>query len=147
MDQHRLGEARQVEELPHRRAVLGEALLAFERALHRRLVVAQRQVAGQAVLAGAAVHREARDDVVAGSDVGHLVADGLHHAGRLVAEHDRRHPRVLALHEVQVAVAEPGGGGADEHLPRAGRPDLHLVDLELARDLPEHRGANLHLSP
>jgi hypothetical protein len=71
--------------------------------------------------------------VVAGLHVRHLVADGLDHAGRLVADDDRHLRRVLRLEEVEVAVAETGSCGADENLARARLVDRHLFDLELAR--------------
>ena len=121
---------RQVEELVHRRAGVGQPRRVAGAAPGASLLVAQRQVAGEAVLAVAAVDRQAGDHVVARLHVADLVADRLDDAGRLVAEHGGQRVGVLALHEVQVGVAQPGRGGADQHLARAGRADLHLVDLE-----------------
>jgi hypothetical protein len=83
-----------------------------------------------AEVALAAEHRQAGDDVVAGLDVGDVAADGLDDAGRLVAEDRGRRVRVLALHEVEVAVAAAGGAGLDEHLARSRLVDLDLVDDE-----------------
>ena len=74
-----------------------------------RPLAAQVRAPAQAVVAVAAEHREARDDVVARLHVGDVLADGLDDAGRLMARHRRVMVRVLALHEVEVAVAQPGG--------------------------------------
>ena len=89
-------------------------------------------MAGEAVAARTAEAADTRDDVVAGRDVGDLLADGLDHAGRLVAEHRRKAARVQALHEVEVGVAQTRGDGAHEHLARTDRAELDVVDDELA---------------
>ena len=79
-------------------------------------VLAEVRVAGHALRAGAAEHRQAGDDVVARLDVGDVLADRLDHAGRFVAEHAGRRVRIEPLDEMQVGVAEPGIGGAQQHL-------------------------------
>ena len=91
-------------------------------------------MAGQAVFAVAAEDREAGDHVVAGLHVAHLGAHRLDDPGALVAHHDRRGDGVLALHEVQVAVAEPGGGRANEDLIGAGGVDGDLLEGQLSGD-------------
>ena len=79
-------------------------------------VLAEVGMAGHALRAFAAEHRQAGDDVIAGLDVGDVVADRLDHAGRLVAEHAGGGERIQAFHEMQVGVAEAGKGGAHQHL-------------------------------
>src|SRR5262249_19725962 len=78
------------------------------------------------------------DHMVARLRVGHVLADGFDDACGLVAQHDRKGARVLALHEMQIAVAQPGRHRAHEHLAWAGGVDLDLVDLELARALTQN---------
>jgi len=65
-----------------------------------------------------------------------------HHAGRLVAEDRRRQDRVLAVHEVQVAVTEAGGRGPDQDLVSAREVDLDVGELEPAGCFPEDGGAH-----
>ena len=77
--------------------------------------------------------------MVAGLQVRDVGPDRLDHAGRLVPEHRRHRARVLALHEVEVGVADAGRDRLHQHLAGADRADLHVVDDELARDLFEHR--------
>ena len=72
--------------------------------------------------------------MIARLDVVDRRPDRLDDAGRLVAEHGGARVRVLALHEVQVAVAQPGGDGADEHLARTGFVDVDVLDVELTGD-------------
>ena len=66
-----------------------------------------------------------QDDAVAGSEPGHAGAQRLDRAGALVAEHQRKRHRPLAVDAVQVAVADAAGAVADAHLARAG-----IVELE-----------------
>ena len=134
-----LGEARQVEELPHRLAVLGQPLRPGRSPLGvgRR---AQGRAARQALLTVAAEHRQAGDHVVAGLDVADLIADRLDDARGLVPQHARGRVDVLALGEVKVAVAHAGGRGAHEHLMGTGLVDGDVLDLELAGNGPEYGG-------
>jgi hypothetical protein len=74
--------------------------------MHRSVrVLAKIGVAGYALWAGAAKHREAGDDVVAGAHVGDAVADRLDDRGRFVAQDAGRRMRVEPFHEMQVAVS------------------------------------------
>ncbi len=59
-----------------------------------------------------------------------LRADRLDDAGRLVAEDRRRRERVVAVDEVQVAVADAAGDGAHEHLAPDGLLDLDVLDRQ-----------------
>lgn len=81
-----------------------------------------------AVGAGAAVGERGQGDVVAGGDVRDPGAHGLDDAGALVAEDDGRGERDGPVDDGQIAVAEPGGGDPDEHLPRTRVPYLQVVD-------------------
>ena len=76
--------------------------------------------------------------MIAGLHVGHLRADRLDDAGRLVTEHRRHRARVLALHEVEVGVAQPGGDRPHQHVVRTDRADLHVVDDQLTGNVFEH---------
>ena len=117
VQQHLFGIARNADELAKRFAVLRQA---------RRCAVgprddaagAQIRMAGQALRAGAAEPGQAGDDMVAGPHAGHVVADRLDDAGALVAEHDRPVGREASdtIHDMQIAVADPGRDGADQHL-------------------------------
>ena len=96
----------------------------------------------EAVTAGAAEAADARDHVITGLDVRNLRTDGLDDTGRLVAEHRRYRRRILALHEVEVGVAQSRGRRLHQHLVRADRADLHVVDDELTGDVFEN--SSLH---
>jgi hypothetical protein len=87
-------------------------------------------VAGETLLAGAAEDGEAADDVIARLNVGDLVADGLDDAGGLVAEDGGGGMRVGALYEVEVAVADAAGGGADDDLVGDRLVELDVLDRE-----------------
>ena len=127
--QHLLGERGQVHRLVQHLALPGEPARGAGQQLHLG-VLAEVRMAGHALRAFAAEHRQAGDDVIAGLDVGDIVADRLDHAGRLVAEHARGGERIQALHEMQVGVAEAGEGGAHQHLAALQRRVLHVLDGE-----------------
>jgi HAMP domain-containing protein len=137
--QHLLGERRQVGELVQVRAAQLQPLRDAGRLLDLG-VLADRRPARQAELAVTAEHRQAGDDPVAGLHVGHVLADRLDDAGGLVAEHDRHGRRVRALDEVQVAVAQPGGRGADQHLAAARLLDRHVLDRHRLARRVQHGG-------
>jgi hypothetical protein len=127
--EHLLGVAGDVGELVDRRAVhpqLGRLGLGVA----RRAVGTEVRLPGQALVALAAVDGEAGDHVVARLDVGHVRADRLDDTRGLVAEDGGRGEGVVAVDEVQVAVADAGADGADEHLVGERLVDLHLFDRE-----------------
>ena len=66
--------------------------------------------------------------MVTGLEVGHVLADGFHHTRRLMAQHGGQRIGVQAVDEVQVAVAQAGGGGADQHLAAARLRDVDVLD-------------------
>ena len=71
---------------------------------------------------------EAGDDVVTGLHVGDVLAHGFDDAGGFVAENRGRHHRVEAVDEVEVAVADATGDGANEDFVRHGLVDFDLFD-------------------
>ena len=82
--------------------------------------------------------------VVARCDSGDSVADGLHDAGALVAQHHRPAAGAeAAVSEVDVGVADPGRGDPDEHLAGPWRRQLHRLDRRhppgLTQDAGPHR--------
>jgi hypothetical protein len=108
---HLLAERGQVERLVHVPALPCHATGDAGRHLDLD-VLAQIRVAGDALRAGTAEHREAGDHVIAGLDVSHAFADRLDDTGRLMAEHARCRMRVEPLDEMQIAVAQAGKGRA-----------------------------------
>ena len=123
--QHALGGAGDAEELPDRRAFLGQP--------RRRGVCAGDEASGaeigvpaEALLAAAAEAGKARDDVIARAQGDHVVTHRLHDAGALVPEHVwtvQRKPSDT-VNDVEIAVAHPGRDGANQHFaaPRRCRP-------------------------
>jgi len=76
--------------------------------------------------------------MIAGLHVGNPRAHLLHDAGRLVAEHRGYGVRILALHEMQIGVAQSSRGGPHQHVARTNRANLDFVDDEVAGDAFEH---------
>ncbi|MCY1293367.1 hypothetical protein D9M70_426260 [compost metagenome] len=140
VDQHLLGKGRQVQELVHGSALpcRQARLLAFAAAGIG--LDAQRQVPCQAMLAMAAVCRQAGDDVVAGPDRAHLGANLLDHAGGLVPQDGRHRIRIGAVQEMQVRVAHAHGGGAHQHFARARLADGNVFDHERGLGLMQDGG-------
>ena len=56
-----------------------------------------------------------------------------------MAEHGRHVDPVLALDEMQVAVADSGGAGADQDLPRSGIVHLYFFNLKGSVHFTEYR--------
>ena len=138
--QHLLREGGQPGEL-HDRAAVGQAQPPL--AQHASPVT-QVRPSRQAELALAAKAGEKDDGVIARLHVGDALADRLHHARPLVAEQGRALEREGPLHVVQIAVAQTGGGGADQHLARRGLVDPHLLHRQLTRALVQHRTQHAH---
>ena len=74
-----------------------------------------------------------------------------HHAGTLVAQHDRhRHALPASVRGVEAAMAHSARGHVDEHLALAGGLELELFHLQRLALLEKHRRAHgrlLWLSP
>jgi hypothetical protein len=82
--------------------------------------------------------------VVAHLDLGDARADFLDDPCALVPADDREPRRQVAVGQVQVGVAEPGGHVADEHLTRPWSVQVKFGDLERALDVVQHRRLDLH---
>ena len=143
--QHLLGEGRQVQVLVQVLALPAQALGHAGQLLDGR-VAAHAHVAADAVLAIAAEHRQAGHHVVTGLELGHAIAHGLDHACGLVAQDGGHRRGVLALDEVQVAVAQAGGLHAHQHLIAAWLVDLDIFDGHGLTHALEH-GSFQSLSP
>ena len=137
--QHVFGEGREVERLVQHLALPGEPPRGTGQQLHLG-VLAEIRMAGHALRALAAEHRQAGDHVIAWLDVGDVLADRLDHAGRLVAQHAWRGERIQALDEMQVGVTQAGVGGAHQHLAALQRRVLHVLDGERLVRLVEDSG-------
>src|SRR6185503_10546998 len=72
------------------------------------------------------------------------LADRLHGARALVAEHRGNRDGRLALLEVQVAAADAGGADLDEDLAALGRVELHRLERVRFVDGVEHGGGDAH---
>ena len=92
--------------------------------------VAQVLPPGRAVAAGTAVGDEAAHHVVTRFDLGDAGADLLDDAGALVAADDREPGNQVAVDQVQVGVAEPGGDVPDQHLAVLGGVQVEFHDFE-----------------
>src|SRR6266566_1747138 len=119
--------------LGERRGV-GELVRGFSIQCERPRVLRARRVATfgrTADLAGgaAATVREGReDDRIALLDGGDACADGVHHAGALVAENDGRGIGNGAVDDAQVRVTEAGGADRNPDLAGTRVADAHLLD-------------------
>ena len=89
----------------------------------------------QAVLAMTAEDRQARDDMVTRLHIVHRTADRFDDAGAFVTHDCDRIDLPHTIHEVKIAMAQPGVGGAHEHLVIARFVDVDILDLQLARTL------------
>ena len=78
--------------------------------------------------------------MIAGLHIGDVGADLLDDAGELVTEHRRQRMRIEPFHEMQVGVAEPGDGGADQHLARAGLLQADVLDHQRLVDFIQDGG-------
>src|SRR2546428_6020427 len=85
---------------------------------------------GQAVRTVSAKDGQTGDHVIAGLELGHVRADRLDDAGGLMAEDRGRRERVVAVDEVQVAVAHTARDRAHEYLTSDGLGDLDVLDRE-----------------
>jgi hypothetical protein len=67
-------------------------------------------------------------------------ADSFHHAGALVAQHDRA--RTAALTEIDVGVANAAGHQAHQHLVVTRPFHFQALDLQWAAWLPQYGGSD-----
>jgi len=78
----------------------------------------------------AAGRHEHHDDVVAGHEVGHVLADRLDDARRLVPEGHRHGPRAVAVDDREVGVAQPGRADPHQDFAAARPVQLDRCDAE-----------------
>src|SRR6267142_2404151 len=145
VEQHVLGVARDADELADRSALLRQA---------RRAGFGPRDEAGdaevgmpaQALLATAAEAGETGHHVIPGAHGRHVGSDGLHHARALMAQDDRAVQRkpAEAVHDVQIAVADAGRGGANQDLAAPGLVDFDGFDRQRLLDFAKNGGLHLH---
>jgi hypothetical protein len=80
---------------------------------------------------------------------GHALAEGVHPAGVLVAEGERRapgqRPRLELVHQVQVGVARARGTHLHQHLTGAGVRARHLLEHRLALPVLQPQRAHVDL--
>ena len=101
----------------------------------------------QTVRALTALRAEQGHDVIAGANRRHPLAHLLDHARAFVAEHRRGIPgRIRTGCRVEIRVAHPAGGEADQDLSGLRLGQVDLLHLERRAELLEHRGADLHLT-
>jgi hypothetical protein len=109
MNQHLLSKRRKIEKLPSWLAVNCEtggfvrSAIAFE-----VLAGTERRATLGAVGTMTTEDGQASNDMVARFDIGDVRPNCFYYAGRFMPENGWGHVRVFALHEVKVAVAEPG---------------------------------------
>jgi hypothetical protein len=97
----------------------------------------------------AAKPRKAGHDVIAGFDGRHLSADCLDDPRTLMTQNHRpveREP-AKAVDDMQIAVTNPRGGGADEHLAPSWLVDFDLLDGQRLVHLPKDCSVYLHRAP
>ena len=91
-------------------------------------VAANGLVASHAVLAVAAEHRQASDDMVTWLDVGDVFTHRFDHPGSLMAQHCGHRCGVLALNEMQITVTQAAHAGSHQHFIALGLVDLDALD-------------------
>jgi hypothetical protein len=129
-------ERRAAEMMVDRLPVALQALAAREQpagAIRRRAGFAQGRPALRARRAVAAARHEHQHDVIADREIGHPVAELLHHAGRLVPERHRQRARPVAVDHREIGVAQARDLDAHEDLARPGRVEIEFLDPERAR--------------
>ena len=104
-----------------------------------RRVLAQGVVVAQALEALPAGADDRAHHVVPDHHAGDVGAGLDHHAGGLVAQHDRIRHGDLAGREVQVGVAHPHGVHLDLHLTGLRRGIVDVLDAHVARAVADHR--------
>ena len=139
VDERVLSVGGEVGELGDGLAVPGEAGVFVGAALHLG-AAAQVGASAEAVFAVAAEDGEAHDHVVAGAEVLHQRADLGDDAGGFVSQNAGRLEGVEAVDEMEVGVADAGGGGLDQHLARAGVVDIDAFDGQILVRPVEHSG-------
>src|ERR1700761_1216347 len=103
-------------------------------------------MAAEALRADAAKTGEASDDVIALANGGDVLSHRLDDAGAFMAEDERTIRGIAAetVDHMQVAVADSGGDGANQHFAPLWLVDVDTLDGQRRVDLAEDGGAALH---
>jgi hypothetical protein len=106
-------------------------------------------VAAEALRTIAAKAGQAGNDVVALAHGGDIVTHSLDHTGALVTQHEGtvEVEAAEAIHDVQIAVANAGGDGADQDLTAARFIDFDGFDGQRLVDLSKYGGGDMHGFP
>ena len=137
MDQHHLGVGAKVGELGYRVSALAKARLLVGPS-DQSCPGAEHRPSGGAALANAAEDRQAADNAVAGRHVVHLTAHCFHRSSRLVSQEHRHGRGVKPFYEVEIAMANSRGAGADQDFSGAWRCDVNFLDLQWLVYLMQH---------
>ncbi len=129
MDQHLLGEAGAIGQTADFLAIEQHARTLVGFALGRNAIDALVGGARKAHRAIPAENRNARDDVVAGSEIGHVLAHRFNDPGRLMPENYRGRKRHLPFDDMQIAMAYAAGHQAHQHLAPVRSVDIDLFNL------------------
>ena len=103
-------------------------------------------MAAEALRTGAAEAGQAGDDVIADPHRGDVRAHCLDHARTFMAQQERAIEREasVAVDHVQIAVADAGGDGADQHFAAPGLVDVDLLNRQRLVHLAEDGGCHFH---
>ena len=137
--QHLLGKAGPVGQPANLLAVEHHARPLVGFALSRNAVDTLVGGARQAHRAIAAEDRHPRDHVIAGSEIGNLLAHRFNDPGGLMAENDRRRKRHLPFNHVQIAVADAACDQTHQHLAPVRSVDINLFNLKWLAHSVKHR--------
>jgi hypothetical protein len=127
VDQHLLRESGEIGKLCHG-AAAGQQSGLFVVATTCIRLHAERQAAGQAMLAMTAVGGQTRDHMVTGLDRAHLGSDLFDHTGGLMSQHNRHGMRICSVDEMQVGMTHPDRGRAHQNFARARLRDRDVLD-------------------
>ncbi len=111
---------------------------------HRRAHVTERGTSAEAIFATTTRHPPDRDDMITRHHRGDALADFLDDARALVTEDDGRFHREVALHHVEIAVADAGRHHPHRDFPRARWQNLYGLEHERFLGLIEDGGESLH---
>lgn len=138
MDQHRLGERGEIEELVYGPSCYRETRGLLWGPSCRVLVEAEMRLIGPASNAVTTEDGQRHDHVISGDHFADFRADFAHHTGSLVPQDRGKMVGERAFEESQIGVTEPGGHHVDENLPSNRRGDIHLFDGERSANLAHH---------
>ena len=128
--QHHFSISREVQHLVNNTAIRPRQARGFAGFTPRVATKAQGHAPCDTIFAMAAKSAEAGDNSIAHLDGAHFAAHRLDDARRLMPGDCGQRMRIGAFDKVQVAMAQPAGRGADQHLMRPWIGNNHLLDLK-----------------